>query len=168
MIREATLSDIEPVMQLVKQVLPAMQASGNLQWDNTYPNAEAFTQDVHNNQLYIAEVDGAVAGVIALTIGQEPEYAQVPTWDITEPALVAHRLAVGPHMQGKGIAAALLQHAEVVAAQNGLSLIRLDTNVVNRPMQNLFLKLGSVLGGEITLNKRPNLRFMAFEKRLSL
>ncbi|WP_345955325.1 GNAT family N-acetyltransferase [Mucilaginibacter sp. PAMB04168] len=165
-IRLATLQDIEPIMQLVKQVVPIMQATGNLQWDDTYPNAEVYTGDVKAGQLWVAEVDGKLAGVIAIVDGQEPEYAQVSGWDITEPAVVAHRLAVSPIMQGKGIAAALLHQCEVVAAQRNVELIRLDTNTVNRPMQNLFLKLGYNLGGEITLNKRPGLRFMAFEKRL--
>jgi ribosomal protein S18 acetylase RimI-like enzyme len=165
-IRLATLQDIEAIMQLVKLVLPIMQATGNLQWDDTYPNADAFITDVKNEQLWVADFDGEIVGVIAITEQQEPEYAQVPGWDITEPAIVAHRLAVSPTMQGKGIAAALLRQCEVVARQKGISLIRLDTNTVNRPMQNLFLKLGYNLGGEITLLKRPDLRFMAFEMRL--
>ena len=165
-IRLATLQDIEPVMQLINQVLPIMQATGNTQWDDTYPNTAAFTADVQNSQLWVADTDGEIAGVIAITQQQEPEYAQVPGWDIAEPAVVAHRLAVSPQMQGKGIAAALLRQCEVVAREQGIDLIRLDTNTVNRPMQNLFLKLGYHLGGEITLFKKPGLRFMAFEMRL--
>jgi GNAT superfamily N-acetyltransferase len=156
-------------MQLIAEVLPIMQATGNLQWDHTYPNAAVYTSDVEAGQLWVADVDGVVAGVIAVIVNeQEPEYAQVPGWDVTEPCIVAHRLAVSPHMQGKGIAAQLLQQCEVVAIKNNIDLVRLDTNSVNRPMQNLFLKLGYNLGGEIELNKRPGLTFMAFEKRLDL
>lgn len=166
-IRLATLHDIESIMQLVATVVPMMQETGNLQWDNNYPNTEVFTQDVNNGQLWVADFDGQIAGVIAIVNDQEPEYSQVPGWDITEPAVVAHRLAVSPDFQGKGIAAALLRQCEEVAHQQGVSLIRLDTNTVNRPMQNLFLKLGYNLGGEITLHKKPQLRFMAFEMRLS-
>jgi ribosomal protein S18 acetylase RimI-like enzyme len=166
-IRLATLEDIDPIAQLVAQVVPMMQATGNLQWDDTYPNAEVFTSDVHNGQLWVADEGGAIAGVIAIVNTQEPEYAQVPGWDINEPAVVAHRLAVSPNFQGKGIAAALLRQCEEVARQQNVSLIRLDTNTVNRPMQNLFLKLGYNLGGEIILNKKPGLRFMAFEMRLA-
>ena len=154
-------------MQLIAEVLPIMQATGNLQWDDTYPNAAVYTSDVEAGQLWVADVDSMVAGVIAVIVNeQEPEYAQVQGWDITEPCIVAHRLAVSPHMQGKGIAAQLLKQCEVVAIENSIDLVRLDTNTVNRPMQNLFLKLGYNLGGEITLNKRPGLTFMAFEKRL--
>ncbi len=167
-IRLATLADIDAVMRLVKQVVPIMQATGNLQWDNNYPNAEIFTADVQAGQLWVADLDGEIAGVIAITLEQEPEYAQVPEWDITEPAVVAHRLAVSPDMQGKGIANSLLQQCEVVARQKDIPLIRLDTNTVNRPMQNLFLKIGYHLGGEIALHKKPGLKFIAFEKRLNL
>jgi GNAT superfamily N-acetyltransferase len=168
-IRQATLQDIDPIMHLIAEVLPIMQATGNLQWDHTYPNAQVYTSDVKAGQLWVADVDGIVAGVIAVIVNeQEPEYAQVPGWDVNEPCIVAHRLAVSPHMQGKGIAAQLLQQCEVVAIKNKIDLVRLDTNSVNRPMQNLFLKLGYNLGGEIELNKRPGLTFMAFEKRLDL
>jgi ribosomal protein S18 acetylase RimI-like enzyme len=167
-IRLATLADIDAIMHLVEQVVPIMQATGNLQWDATYPNAEVFIADVQAEQLWVADVEGEIAGVIAITEGQEPEYGQVPQWDINEPAIVAHRLAVSPNMQGKGIANNLLQQCEVVAQQKKIPLIRLDTNTVNRPMQNLFLKIGYHLGGEITLHKKPGLTFMAFEKRLDL
>jgi N-acetylglutamate synthase-like GNAT family acetyltransferase len=167
-IRLAALADIDAVMQLVKQVVPIMQATGNLQWDDTYPNADVFIADVHANQLWVADIDGEIAGVIAITTGQEPEYGQVPEWDVNEAAIVAHRLAVSPNMQGKGIANYLLQQCEVVARHKDIPLIRLDTNTVNRPMQNLFLKIGYHLGGEITLHKKPGLKFMAFEKRLDV
>jgi ribosomal protein S18 acetylase RimI-like enzyme len=166
-IRLATLQDIEPITQLVARVVPIMQATGNLQWDDNYPNAEIFTADVHNSQLWVADIEGTIAGVIAIVNAQEAEYAQVPGWDINEPAIVAHRLAVSPDFQGKGIAAALLRQCEEVARQQNVPLIRLDTNTVNRPMQNLFLKLGYNLGGEITLHKKPGLKFMAFEMRLN-
>lgn len=167
-IRLATLADIDAIMRLVKLVVPIMQATGNLQWDDKYPDTAVFTTDVQTQQLWVADIDGQIAGVIAITIGQEPEYGQVAEWDVNEPAVVAHRLAVSPDMQGKGIANSLLHQCEVVAREKDIPLIRLDTNTVNRPMQNLFLKIGYHLGGEITLHKKPGLKFMAFEKRLNL
>ncbi|WP_158824721.1 GNAT family N-acetyltransferase [Mucilaginibacter lacusdianchii] len=166
-IRLATLEDIEPIMQLIRDVVPLMQATGNQQWDATYPNPDIFSQDIEASQLWVADLDNSIVGVIAITNSQEGEYAQVPGWDITEPAIVAHRLAVSPHHQGKGIAAALLHQCEVVAQVQGVTLLRLDTNTLNRPMQNLFMKIGYHLAGEIALNNRPNQRFLAFEKRLS-
>ena len=90
-------------MALVRRVVPLMRASGNLQWDDEYPNAGVFERDVKLAQLWVAEIDGAIVGVAAITTDQEPEYAQVG-WDITEPAVVVHRLAVDPAFRGQGVA----------------------------------------------------------------
>ncbi|MBS7564683.1 GNAT family N-acetyltransferase [Mucilaginibacter sp. Bleaf8] len=165
-IRKANHQDIEPIMQLIREAVSLMQAAGNQQWDASYPNADIFTQDINAGYLWIAEIDSVVAGVIAVTDKQEEEYGQIPGWDITERAIVAHRLAVSPHHRGKGLAAALLQQCEVVAREQHIELLRLDTNTLNRPMQNLFMKLGYHMAGEITLHNRPDQQFLAFEKRL--
>ncbi|UEG54551.1 GNAT family N-acetyltransferase [Mucilaginibacter daejeonensis] len=167
-VRKAIQTDVDAIMALIAEVVPVMQQQGNFQWAADYPNAQIFTTDIQHERLWVAVYDEQVVGVIAICEGQEPEYAQITDWDVTEPAIVAHRLAVSPHMQGKGIAAALLHQCEVVAAERNVGLVRLDTNSVNRPMQNLFLKIGYNLGGEILLPKRPGLTFLAFEKRLNL
>ncbi|QJD95148.1 GNAT family N-acetyltransferase [Mucilaginibacter robiniae] len=166
-IRQAVLADLVPLMQTIREVVAAMQACGNTQWDDTYPNTEVFTQDIAQNYLWIADVDGAIGGVLAITDQKEPEYAQIPEWNTPEPAIVLHRLAVNPNYQGMGIAAALLQQAEAEAAKHQIQRIFLDTNSVNRAMQNLSMKLGYHLAGEITLAFRPGLRFMCYEKRLA-
>ena len=50
-IRLATLNDIPAIMQLVDEVVPVMRASGNFQWDSTYPNIKVFENDIALNQL---------------------------------------------------------------------------------------------------------------------
>src|ERR1700733_8656494 len=97
-IRQATLRDVDSVMALVRRVVPLMRASGNLQWDDHYPNADVFERDIELDQLWLAEIDGEIAGVAAITSDQEPEYANVG-WDIHETAIVVHRLAVDPGFQ---------------------------------------------------------------------
>lgn len=166
MIRLALLSDIPQIMQLVKEVVPVMRASGNLQWDDKYPNPQVFEQDIQDGQLWIAEIDGEIAGVSAITTEQYPEYAQVGL-DINEEAIVTHRLAVNPRFQGRGIAAALMQQAEDVAIARNIPLLRVDTNSQNQATQKLFPKVGYEYKGEITLQFRPGLKFVCFEKRLS-
>src|SRR5580704_15515445 len=104
-IRLAALNDIPAIMELIAEVVPAMNASGNFQWDSTYPNAQVFENDIALNQLWVAEVDGEIAGITAITTDQEPEYANVG-WDINETARVTHRLAVSGNYRGKGIAVA--------------------------------------------------------------
>ncbi|TWI94042.1 N-acetylglutamate synthase-like GNAT family acetyltransferase [Mucilaginibacter frigoritolerans] len=164
-IRLANLSDIPAIMQLIAGVVPVMNAAGNFQWDNTYPNAAVFEEDIALNQLWVADIDGDVAGIAAITTDQEPEYAAMG-WDINEMAIVTHRLAVSVNHQGKGIAAALLQQADEVARNRGISKLRIDTNTQNQATQKLFPKLGYTYAGEIGLGFRPNLRFYCYEKVL--
>jgi GNAT superfamily N-acetyltransferase len=166
LIRPATLNDIPQIMQLVAEVVPAMIASGNLQWDERYPNAGVFANDITLNQLWVAEVDGQIAGITAITTDQSSEYAEVG-WDVTEKAIVTHRLAVSPRFRGMGIAAALLQQAEQVAINQEINILRIDTNTNNQATQKLFPKLGYAYAGEIGLEFRPGLRFYCYEKRIS-
>jgi GNAT superfamily N-acetyltransferase len=165
-LRRATLEDVNAVMDLVRRVVPLMRASGNLQWDEHYPNAGVFERDVNLDQLWLAEIDSRVTGVAAITTDQEPEYASVG-WDIHEPSIVVHRLAVDPVHRGKGIAAALMEQAETVAREREIAVLRVDTNKQNEATQKLFPKLGYTLAGEIGLSFRPGLRFLCYEKRLA-
>ena len=164
-IRRATVADLPALLALVRRVVPLMQASGNLQWSADYPNEAVFTADIEQNHLWVAELDGAIAGVAALTQDQDAEYAQAD-WDATEMALVTHRLAVDPAAQGKGVALALMEQAEKQAVAQGLKALRVDTNSENAATQRLFPKLGYRFAGEITLGFRPGLRFFCYEKRL--
>jgi len=163
LIRPAILSDIPAIMNLIAEVVPLMRASGNMQWDDTYPNPQVFEKDIEQNQLWVADIDGGIAGVSAITIDQEPEYADVG-WDINETAIVTHRLAVSPRYQGRGVAAALMEQAEIVAQKRGITKLRVDTNTQNQATQKLFPKLGYKYAGEIGLGFRPGMRFLCYEK----
>jgi len=162
-IRLATPDDIPAIMQLVAEVVPVMQASGNFQWDNNYPNAKVFERDIELQQLWVADVDGGIGGVTAITTDQDTEYAEVG-WDITETAIVTHRLAVSVNHRRKGVAEALLKQAEIVAQSRGIKILRIDTNSNNKATRLLFPKLGYEFAGEISLSFRPNLRFYCYEK----
>ncbi len=164
-IRLATLNDIDAIMQLIAQVVPVMNASGNFQWDSTYPSAEVFRNDIAQEQLWVTEVDGMVAGIAAITTDQEDEYRHAGM-DITQTAIVTHRLAVGLDYRGLHIAEALLKQAEVVARNSGIDILRIDTNSNNKATRKLFPKLGYEFTGETGFKFRPNLRFYCYEKVL--
>jgi N-acetylglutamate synthase-like GNAT family acetyltransferase len=164
-IRPATSPDVPAIMQLIADIVPAMREAGNYQWDSTYPNAAVFEEDIAMNQLWVAELDGDIAGVAAITTEQYPEYASVGM-DITETAIVVHRLAVSTQYRGKGIAAALMQQAETEALKRGIKTLRIDTNTANEATQKLFPKMGYKFAGEMGLSFRPGLRFYCYEKRL--
>ncbi|MBD2756823.1 GNAT family N-acetyltransferase [Spirosoma validum] len=165
-VRLATTSDLPALSTLLKRIIPLMREAGNYQWDDHYPNETVFSQDIAKEQLWVADIDGKLAGVAALTEDQEPEYAQVG-FDLNQQAIVTHRLAVDPAFRGQGVAAALLNQAEQIALERGIAFLRIDTNSENQATQKLFPKLGYRYAGEITLGFRPGLRFLAYEKSLS-
>ena len=164
-IRPATLADVPEIMSLIAGVVPVMQAAGNFQWNNDYPNAAVFEDDIARQQLWVVVDENEIAGVVAITTDQSPEYANVG-WDINETAIVVHRLAVSINHQGKGIAALMMHQAEVVARERSISIMRIDTNSTNKVTRRLFPKLGYEFVGEIGLAFRPNLRFYCYEKFL--
>jgi ribosomal protein S18 acetylase RimI-like enzyme len=164
-VRLATAIDLPALMHLIRHVVPLMRQAGNFQWDEHYPNHDVFADDIAKQQLWVAHVDGLLAGVAAITEAQEPEYAQVG-FDLSQRAIVTHRLAVDPAFRGRGVAAALLAKAEAVANERGISFLRIDTNSENQVTQKLFPKLGYTYAGEITLSFRPGLRFLAYEKQV--
>ena len=166
-IRLATRQDLTALMALVRRVVPLMRSTGNLQWDENYPNEAVFERDIDLRQLWIAEIGPDIAGIAAITMDQEPDYAQVG-WDISEPAMVVHRLAVDPAFRGAGVASSLMQTAERIAVKRAISVVRVDTNTQNAATQRLFPKLGYQLAGEINLQFRPGLRFFCYEKRLQV
>jgi ribosomal protein S18 acetylase RimI-like enzyme len=164
-IREATPVDLDPIMNVIGRAVPLMRAGGNYQWGDDYPNREVFCRDLELHRLWCAEVDGCVAAVAAITLDQSPEYADAG-WNLSEQAIVVHRLAVDPAHRGLGLARALMQHAEFIARERGIQFLRVDTNSENKPMQQLFRKLGYTFAGEISLAGREGLRFHCYGKSL--
>jgi ribosomal protein S18 acetylase RimI-like enzyme len=164
-IRLAVREDVAAVIELLRRVVPSMRAVGNLQWDENYPTAAVFEHDVEQRQLWVAEIDDALAGMIAVTTGQEPEYGHAG-WNAEESGVMVHRLAVDPEFRRAGVAVALMQKAEEVAVERGIPAVRTDTSRENEAAQRLLLKLGYVETGEIKLSFRPGLRVLCYEKRL--
>jgi ribosomal protein S18 acetylase RimI-like enzyme len=163
--RLAVRADIPRLLGILGQVVPLMRTAGNLQWDEIYPNAGVLEDDIIRGQLWVAVIEGCIAGMAAITMDQSPEYAEAG-WDIDEPAIVVHRLAVDPNSRGLGVAQLLMRKAEVVARERGICKLRVDTNTRNEATQRLFPKLGYLLAGEIGLGFRPGLRFYCYEKCL--
>jgi N-acetylglutamate synthase-like GNAT family acetyltransferase len=166
-IRLATHNDLPALMALVRRVVPLMQATGNHQWDDDYPNPAVLERDLALGQLWVAELNEHIVGFAAITTEPELEYAQAGL-NIDENAVVVHRLAVDPDLRRAGVARSLMNHAETVAKHHDIHVLRVDTNICNEATQRLFPILGYRLAGEITLASRPKLRFLCYEKRLPI
>ena len=167
-LRLATTADIADVMAIVQKVVPQMQASGNFQWDESYPCAADFETDVEKSQLWLAvDEKSTVVGFSALTTTQPIEYKDCG-YDILIPAIVPHRMAVDPSCRRAGLGQLFLSKAEELASAGGLGLVRIDTNASNHAMQKVILKAGYAFRGEIFLTVLAGkLPFCCYEKTIT-
>ncbi len=163
-LRLADYNDVPGIMGVISKVIPLLAATGNNQWDDTYPNAKVFKADIANGELWVCEANGSITGVAAITTDQELEYARI--WNINETAVVVHRLAVSPQHRGLGIAKLLMEKADIIAIERGIFILRIDTSAANNAAQKLFTDAGYTYSGEIPLASRPGMRFYCYEKRL--
>ena len=164
-VRLAGKTDLNGVMALFQRVIPILRASGNNQWDASYPSLSILARDLEDGQLWLAEEAGQLVGVAAISTEQPPEYADTGL-DINESAIVVHRLAVDPAFRGAGVASALLLHAEDIARNRGIAVLRVDTSKLNEAAQRLFGRFQYRLAGEIELSFRPGMEVLCYEKRL--
>ncbi len=148
LIRQADLGDIEEIMWIIKTVCREMRLEGNLQWDDTYPQAVDFENDIRKKDLFISEIDGRVGGFLCINHHEPEEYARIH-WSSHQRPLVLHRMAVASEFRGRGIGAALLGFAEEFSRKNGVAYLRSDTNSLNLKMNALFQKMGYTFVGQM-------------------
>jgi GNAT superfamily N-acetyltransferase len=164
LLRRGVLGDLDAVMAIVKKAVPLMRAEGNFQWGDDYPAKENFAKDVENMVLWVAvdSIDENILGCGAITEDQGDDYVQL--WDITQVAVVPHRICVDPDARGRGVARAFMRKAEEIARERGYKSVRVDTNSQNAPMHHIFNSEGYTFLGDLKLAGRDTLVFHGFEK----
>ena len=125
-IRPAGADDVPAALALMESAAQWLVARGRPgQW-GTEPQATnprriaAFTGWASGGGLYLAEIDGAAVG--ALAVGEAP--AHVPA--ATEPELYVNLLVTDRAHAGRGIGRVLLDHARDLAEEQGVGLLRVD------------------------------------------
>lgn len=137
MIRKANLNDVDGIMDIVNQIVVEMKESNNTQWDENYPKAENFKQDIEEGSLYVDEFEGDLIGFVCINDVQPDEYKEM-NWISDEDALVIHRMGINPKYRRQGKAKNLIRYAENLAMDNGIMYLKTDTNSMNIKMYNLF------------------------------
>lgn len=159
----ATVNEIDRIMELIKSCIEDMKSQGIFQWDEHYPTAEIFEDDIRNGSLYLLKDQADCLGIISLNEDQSSEYSELE-WLITKgKILVIHRLAVNPRWQRQGVARRLMDFAENYAADKGYSGIRLDAYSGNPRALNLYERRGYQKIGQVFFPRRE-LSFYGYEK----
>jgi len=163
MIREATTSDIEDILQITKACATYMITKNIFQWNNHYPNKNAFLKDLKRNELYVFENQNNIIGCITISSFMDEEYLPISWLTPNGNSIYIHRLATHPEYQGKGYAQKLMTFAEHYFKENKYESIRLDTFSQNKRNQEFYELRGYKRLGKIFFPKQSKFPFYCYE-----
>ncbi len=163
MIRRAKIQEIPEIMELTKACSDHMSEQGIFQWNEHYPNQEAFKKDILRNELYVFAESDQILGVIAITPIMDEEYKPVQWLTGNDNNIYIHRLAVHPGHQGLGYAQKLMSFAEALAYEKRYSSIRLDTFSQNTRNQRFYEKRGYVKLEDVYFPQQSEHPFHCYE-----
>lgn len=140
MIHIVKATELDAVDRLSLKAIRQMNQDGLTQWDERYPRAVHFLQDIRYASLFGVYENDVLQGFACIDQTFHSCYTSLD-WDISD-SIIVHRMVVDPSLQGKGIGQQLLAHAETLAKQNKLRFVKLDTHQDNQKMIGLLKKLG--------------------------
>ena len=142
MIRRGVHEDLTPILEITKNCAVKMDAMGIYQWNENYPNRNAFIDDIKNNELLVFTKGDLLVGCIALCTKMDDVYKNVKWLTKDVKSLYIHRLAVDPQFQKKGIGKKLMDYAEDFAKKNNFISVRLDTFSKNKNNMRFYERRG--------------------------
>jgi len=162
-IRPAEMEDLKRVMAVVRNATCYMDKQNIDQWDDIYPNRITLRNDIEKGHLHVIENETGIAGFIALSPEELPEYNDVH-WIYCGRVLAVYRLTIDPEHQGRKLASRLMDFAEKEAELKGFDTIRLDAFTENPQAVALYERRGYRKAG--TVHFRKGL-FSCYEKLIS-
>lgn len=164
MIRKASLNDINNIMDIIKSTVQEMKTYKNTQWDENYPQAKDFIEDIENEDLYVETEDEELKGLICINYIEPEEYEDLK-WKSNDKTMVIHRMAVNPKFREQGVATKLMKFAEQLALDNNVFYLKTDTYSINTKMNSLFKKFDFNFVGEMSFlgKEKP---FYCYDKLL--
>lgn len=166
MIRKATSIDIEFILLVTKACAANMINNGIFQWNEHYPNAKAFAQDIARNELYVLTIADTIVGTIVISSLMDNEYQTIKWLTPSTKNIYIHRLAVHPDYQGRGFAQELMNFAENFAIEHTYLSIRLDTFSKNYRNQKFYEQRGYQRLASIYFPKQSEHPFYCYERKL--
>ena len=134
--REATMADVDAVMNLVARRIDWMNAVGLHQWNDTdyfgrYPRSYWET---NIGRFLVGERHGTVVVAIAL-------YTDDVRWGaMPDQAYYLHHLVTDP--EDKGVGVEMMHYVERYAVAHDVEVLRLDSAVGNTVLERYYTDLG--------------------------
>lgn len=163
MIRKAKLSEIDKIITITRACASKMMSEGVFQWDNAYPNKEAFRKDLQRNELYILLAEETCIGCITISTKKDEEYDSIDWLTKDDFNFYIHRLAVHPDFQHQGKAKELMDFAEAFTKQQNAISVRLDTFSKNFRNQRFYEARGYQKLGDVYFPRQTEFPFHCYE-----
>lgn len=144
-IRNATLADLDRIMEIYDLGRAFMRANGNsAQWGNGYPSRELIREDIERGESYVITDETEIHGVFLFMHREEPTYAVIEdgAWPNDLPYSTIHRVATDGKCRG-------LFDLCVEFCTARASILRIDTHKDNLPMQNAVARNGFTRCGTV-------------------
>lgn len=150
--RRAVMTDLNDILEIIKQAQEYFRQNGINQWQNNYPNTEVITEDIKNRRGYVLTDRDKVVGTVSVSFDGEKTYNHIEgKWLSDLDYAVVHRIAVRSDYKGKGLASVIFGEIEHMCMQKEIHSIRVDTHKDNLPMQRVLMKNGFAYCGVIYL-----------------
>ena len=163
MIRKGTYSDIDEILKVTRSCSFYLIENQIYQWNEHYPNKEAFSEDIKRNELYVFEINYIIVGCITISTLMDGFYKPLKWLTSNKNNLYIHRLAIHPEHQGKGYAHQLMAFAEAYAKENLYTSIRLDTFSQNSRNLKFYEKRGYQRLESIYFHNQSEYPFYCYE-----
>ena len=140
--RKAVETDIDDIMNIIKQAQAYFKEQGIDQWQNNYPNPETIRNDIANKHSYILLKDNNIVATAAVSFDGEKTYNSIyeGEWITNNEYAVIHRIAVDNTYKGLGLSSKIIKNVEELCLSKGVHSIKIDTHEENISMQRLLKK----------------------------
>lgn len=164
--RKSNKTDINNIMNIIREAQAYFKVQGINQWQNDYPNVETINNDIENNHSYVLLKDHNIVATAAVSFNGEKTYDSIceGQWISNNEYAVIHRIAVDNNYKGLGLSSQIIKNVEEVCLEKGVHSIKVDTHEENLSMQKLLKKNEFQYCGIIYLEDGS--KRIAFEKVL--
>lgn len=172
MIRKAEKKDIAAVAAIY-EAIHTEEEQGNCTtgWiRGIYPTLQTAENALGAGELYVLEEAGAIVAAARINGEQDPAYGKVD-WAYpakAEEVLVLHTLVVHPKAGGKGCGSRFVAFYEQLAAAQGRTVLRMDTNRKNQRAREMYARRGYREAGLVpcTFNGLEGIELICLEKKI--
>lgn len=144
--RKATEKDLDAIMRIALEGKKLLKSRGIDQWQKGgYPSREEFEADIVNGIGYVMTDDDMPVAICAISFDGEPAYDYIEGAWLTPSGTryaVAHRGALAPEYQGRGLTGEWFAYIVETARKNGAVSVRIDTHKDNAAMRKVFTNAG--------------------------